>query len=405
MRARSAALAVTVGGALALTGCGASGSGGDGDLIWSMWIGSTEDQQAWDAVAAAGAEAAGVDVTLQGAPFADYWTKLSTQLGTSSAPCIVSMQSLRLNQFTDGLLPLNDLIADSDIDIDAFDEGALEAMAFDGQQYALPYDTGPLVYFYNKDAYADAGVAEPEPGWTVDDFEAAAEQLAANDQIAHASSVEDLYLEASALAYNGASIISEDGEIAVDDPDFASAVEWLASLVEQGYATRADGADSTADDNAFANGTAAGMVAGPWQVLDVNAKTDFELGITTIPAGPGGGPTFSAGSGFGISSTCADPEAALEAIGAMTSPDVLSTLASDGRAFPARTAEQQLWYDNARVDGVDVAMSAALESAIPLPGSAQGDQLNLLLAQYGAQMLNGDQPAVEVLATMSDQLG
>ena len=308
MRARSGAIAAVAAGALALTGCGGGGDAGGDALIWAMWIGSTEDQQAWNEVATAGAEAAGVGVTLQGAPFADYWTKLSTQLGTSGAPCIVSMQSLRLNQFVDGLLPLNDLIDATGFDAGAFDEGAMAALAIDDQQYAIPYDTGPLVLFYNKEAFAAAGVDDPEPAWTADEFEAAAERLAANGQIALASSAEDLTLQTSVFAYNGGRVLDEEGNYDLGDADFAAGVEWLAELVQEGYATRADGADPSADDNAG-------------------------------------------------------------------------------------------------IEGAANSFDSALASAVPMPGSVQGDQFSQLLAQYGAQMVNGDRPVPEVLATISDQLG
>ncbi|WP_166319940.1 ABC transporter substrate-binding protein [Microbacterium excoecariae] len=400
-----AGIAVAAVGALALTGCSSGSGGSDGGLVWSMWIGSTEDQAAWETVADAGAEGAGLDVTLQGAPFADYWTKLSTQLGTDAAPCIVSMQSLRVNQFVDGLLPLDDLMASGDFDAAAFDEGAMAALAYDDQQFAIPYDTGPLVMYYNRDALEAAGVSDPAPGWSVSDFEDAAAALADNDQVALATSVEDLYLEATLLSYNGTQLLSEDGTYNLSSPEAAEGVEWLAGLVADGYATRADGADATADDNAFTNGSAAMLVGGPWQLLDLNSKTDFEVGVATIPAGDAGQATYAAGSGFGISTTCDDPEAAFAAITAMTSADILGDLAEQGRAFPARTAEQQAWYDNSGVDGLQEPFDSALASAVPLPGSAQGDQFNQLLAQYGAQMVNGDRPAADVLADIASQLG
>lgn len=405
MKARSAAVAAVAASALALAGCSGDAGGGGDSLVWSMWIGSTQDQQAWESVASAGGEAAGLDVSLQGSPFADYWTKLSTQLGTSNAPCIVTMQSLRLNQFSDGLLPLDDLIESTDFDIDAFDAGALDALAIDGVHYAIPYDTGPLVLFYNRDAFAAAGVDEPEPGWTVDEFEAAADALDADGQMAFAASVEDLYIQSSVLAYNGGRVLAEDGAYDLTSPEFAEGVDWVAGLVQDGKATRADGADPSADDNAFMNGSAASMVAGPWQLIDIATKADFEVGVATIPAGASGQATFSAGSGFGISSTCEEPEAAFEAITAMTSEEVLGELAEQGRALPARTAQQPLWFDNAGIEGADASLESASASSVPLPGSALSDKFNQLLAQYGPQAVNGDRPAAEVLADMASQLG
>lgn len=406
MMKRMVGSAVAVVGLVALAGCANTPTGSsDADgMTWSMWIGSSEDQKAWETVGAAGGEAAGVTVSLQGAPFVDYWTKLSTQLGTPNAPCIVSMQSLRLNQFTSGLLPLDDLAADSDVDLSEFDPGALAAMESEGKLYALPYDTGPLVLFYNRDAFADAGIAEPAPGWTTAEFEDAAGKLQDAGTVAFGTTVEDLYLESTVLALTGGEMIASDGSVDLTSPDVAEGIDYLADMVEAGTATRANGPDSTADENAFLAGSVASVVGGPWLMLDFLAKADFEVGVATIPAGTGGGQTYSAGSGFGISSTCSQPEKAFEAITTMTSADVLSQLATDGRAFPARTASQQDWYTKVGTDGVQTAMEAALASAVPLPGSTNADKLNQLLAQYGPQMVNGERPASEVLTEMNDQL-
>lgn len=405
MKRRMMGVAAAAVGVMAFAACTPGAGGGDAQgLTWSMWIGSTDDQQAWEAVGAAGAEAAGVPVSLQGAPFNDYWTRLSTQLGSSSAPCIVSMQSLRLDQFASGLLPLDDLIAGSDVDLSEFDAGALSALQQDGAQYALPFDTGPIVLFYNRDAFAAAGVAEPQPGWTTAEFDAAAAQLQAAGQVAFATTVEDLYIESSIFAATGGTMVTDDGTTDVTASAVADGVDYLAGLVQSGVATRADGPDGSADDNAFLNGSAASLVGGPWLMINFVDTADFQIGVATLPVGPNGGGTYSAGSGFGISSTCSQPEQAFAAISAMTSEEQLSTLAEQGRAFPSRTASQQVWYDNVGIDGAQATFEAALASATPLPGSAQGDQLNQLLAQYGPQMVNGDRPAAEVLAEMDAQL-
>ncbi|MEV8603952.1 sugar ABC transporter substrate-binding protein [Streptomyces griseoviridis] len=406
MRVRTAAVAAAAVGALLLTGCsGGQGSVGGDTLTWSMWIGSSDDQKVWDGVGDTGAQASGKKVSLQGSPFADYWTKISTQLGTSAAPCIVTMQSLRVNQFADGLLPLDDLIKSTGFDTGAFDEGAVKALAVDGKQYAIPYDTGPMLLFYNKDAFAEAGVGAPEPGWTVDDFQAAATALKKKGQVALATTVEDIFLEGTILSVTGGTMIDDSGKVALDDPKTAEAVDWLAGLVKDSTATRADGADASADDNAFINGTAAAVVGGPWNSLDFKAKAKFDVGVTTIPSPEGAQKTYSAGSGFGISKTCSDPAAAFTAITAMTSEKTLATLAKDGRAFPARTAAQSAWYQNAGIDGAKAALDSALASAVPLPGSADGDKLNQLLSQYGPQMVNGQKPAADVLAEISRHLG
>src|SRR3990170_2937736 len=300
---------------LALTACSSGGSEAsqtDESLIWSMWIGGTEDQAAWQKVADAVTAADNIDVSIQGAPFNDYWTKLRTQLSTGSAPCIVAIQSLRAANFTDVLVPLDDLAAEAGTDLSEFDETALDAMKVDGDLFALPYDTGPLMMFYNRDLFAQAGVDEPQPGWSVSDFEAAGAALKTAGKQLYATTAEDLFLESSILAYNGGRLVAEDGELDVTNAEFAEGLDWLGGLVKDGEATQAS-SDPSADENAFVSGDVATYIDGPWSLLGTKSKATFELGVTTIPAGADP-TTFSAGSGFGISQQCAYPEQAYKAV-------------------------------------------------------------------------------------------
>ncbi|MGO8279579.1 hypothetical protein ACC761_39565, partial [Rhizobium ruizarguesonis] len=58
----------------------------------------------------------------------------------------------------------------------------------------------------------------------------------------------------------------------------------------------------------------------------------------------------TAGSGFGISTTSKNKDAAWKAIQVLTSSEALSYLAEQGRALPARTASQSAWYKVAAKD-------------------------------------------------------
>ncbi|GAA5190677.1 hypothetical protein GCM10023346_08200 [Arthrobacter gyeryongensis] len=102
-------------GLIGLTGCGGSSSGSTADgktaMTWAMWVGGTEDQKNWEKVADDVSNTLGdVKITLQGSTFQDYFTKMSTQLSSNTAPCLVAVQSLRTAQLKDGMLPLDDLV-------------------------------------------------------------------------------------------------------------------------------------------------------------------------------------------------------------------------------------------------------------------------------------------------------
>jgi len=403
-----AGLAAAAAATLVLTGCSSGSSASDGQskdaLTWAMWIGGKEDKAAWQKVADTVGSKDDVDVTIQGSPFNDYWTKLRTQLSTGTAPCIVSIQSLRAANYTDVLLPIDQMAKQADLDLSEYDQTGLEGMKVDGKLYGLPYDTGPMLVFYNKDLLAKAGVAEPEPGWTTDEFEADAKQLKAAGTTAYGTSIADIPLESQILGYNGGRVIGEDGTLDATDAKFADGLDWLAGLVKKGYATQAS-SDSSADGNAFVSGDVAMYSDGPWSLISQKAKVKFDLGVTTVPSGTSGASSYAAGSGFGISKQCKYPEQAFRAIETMTSEDVLTSLAEQGRAFPARTAAQQTWYDNAGIDGAEDTLKAALEKATPLPGNKQSDQLNQLFTQYAIQAINGQTSGKDTMSSIASQLG
>ncbi|MHC6222652.1 extracellular solute-binding protein [Arthrobacter sp. MMS24-S77] len=151
-------------------------------------------------------------------------------------------------------------------------------------------------------------------------------------------------------------------------------------------------------------GNTAMSIDGPWSLLDVKAKAKFKVGVTTLPAGPGGGKTFSAGSGWGISKQCATPDKAFAALKEMTGDKVLGDLAAAGRALAARTAQQPKWIDNAGIPGVAETLKSAEATAVPMPSNTNSDQLGQLFNQYLVKSINGQQSAADVMKDIAAQL-
>lgn len=394
--------------AAALTACssGTSSTTDQGttgeDMTFAMWIGGQEDQKSWGDIAATSAEKGGPTLTIQGAPWSDYWTKLQTQLTANDAPCVVGMNSTRMGAYVDGLAPLSDL---GDVNLEDFDPTIIEAFQRDGEQYALPYDTGPIIFFYNEDLFTAAGAEVPQPGWTTDDFMAAAEKLKAAGTPILAPSAEDMYMESLILNYNGGRIRTPEHELELDNAKFAEGLDWMASLVKDGYAIEVLGADPANDDNQFLAGTVAGIVDGPWSVISYRDKAQFKMGITTVPKGPEGAGVWSAGSGFAVSKNCADQAGATKAVTILTDLENLTSLGEVGRAFPARLDAQDAWVQNTELEGAGDVMELAQEESQFMPSHPASNQLQQLYAQYLQQAINGQVPSAEVMSQIASQIG
>src|SRR5215204_5555839 len=168
-----------------LLGAGACGGGGgtSGKLRWSMWSDTPEETKVWKSLAEDVHEKnPDITVKLETVTFADYWDKLSTQIASENEADIVAMQSLRMPGFAarGALQPLKPFIEDdSGFDVNDFFGAIRQGLSVDGELYALGYDIGPIILYYNKDLFDKAGVGPPpaETSMSWEEFREKAEQL------------------------------------------------------------------------------------------------------------------------------------------------------------------------------------------------------------------------------------
>jgi multiple sugar transport system substrate-binding protein len=409
-RAGAAAVAVL---ALVTAACGSGGGGGsttaDGrtTLVWNMWSGSTAEVEAWNHLAGM-VTAAHPDITLefQTSSFDDYWTKLAAQASGGDTGCILGVQSYRAPSIAQLLVPLGDMLGGAGVAAGEFDQSIWRALQVDGQQLAVPYDFGPLIVFYNADRFRELGVPVPTVDWTVQDFLSAAQSLTTGGKYGFAVyPIIDSVIPWS-LSLEGTSPVTPDGRLDLTQEGFVAAVQWYADLVNQLKVAPQVAAtnDPTPALNSFIAGDAAMVVDGPWQLVNVADQAAFEVGVAPIPAGETGSHSQVAGSGFGISQTCAEPEAAMRAISVLTSPEALQYLAEQGRAFPARTAQQESWF-SPELAGARDGLQAAIANGVPAPAPENYTQVSQLFRQYGVQAVNGQQSVPDFLNTVQQQAG
>src|SRR5690554_4661888 len=140
-------------------------------LNFSANDGHEEDLDA--IVAAFEEENEDVTVQVETVPYADYFTKLQTDVagGTVADTFELNYENFVTYAENGSLAPLED------IDRDAYNESLLDAFSRDGAQYGVPTSFSNVVLFYNKDLFEEAGVDTPTNDWTWDDVRTAAEAL------------------------------------------------------------------------------------------------------------------------------------------------------------------------------------------------------------------------------------
>jgi ABC-type glycerol-3-phosphate transport system substrate-binding protein len=374
-------------------------------LTWFMWSGSEAEVTAWKHVADLVTQTyPDITVEFQTTSFPDYWTKLPTLAASGKLPDIVSLQSLRAPGFAGLMTPLDDRIKAKKFDIDSFDPSILKGLSRDGRQFALPYDFGPLILYYNHDLFTKAGLTPPRPGWTEAEFDQDAKALTKDGNYGFGISTPDAFI--AFARSEGAAYLDAQGRLDLANPGLEKAFAAYAGLVtaqKVAPLVQASGTQSSSVANGrFTSGSIAMYVDGPWQLINVKKKAGFTVGVAPIPAREAGSLTVSAGSGFGIARTSKHQDEAWKAIQVMTGPAAEQYLAEQGRAFPARKAFQRYWYDAAAqgVIGARETLPAALEHAAPYVTTPNWSSVSALFEQYAPLAFAGSEPAGKVLETI-----
>lgn len=169
-------------GAVLLAGCAGGGteaaSDGDVELRWIMSADSQKEVDVWNHLAdMVHEEFPNITVTFESTPFRDYYNKLTAQAASNDLACIAGLQAQRVPDVGSLFTDLTSSFATTGFEIDGYAPSIVEGLQQDGKQLAVPYDLGPYVLYYNKDMFDAAGVPLPTPGWSVEEFMAAAEAL------------------------------------------------------------------------------------------------------------------------------------------------------------------------------------------------------------------------------------
>ncbi len=374
-------------------------------LTWFMWSGSEPEVVAWKHVAELVHEKyPDITVEFQTTSFPDYWTKLPVLAASGKLPDIISLQSLRAPGFAQLMEPLDARIAADKFDIGAFEPSIIKGLQRGGKQYALPYDFGPLVLYYNTELFAKAGLPEPRPGWTEEAFMKAARALTKDGTYGFAVSEPDAFI--AFARSKGASYLSDKGDLDLTNAGLKKAfADYVALVTKEKVAPLfpASGTQSSSVANGrFTAGNVAMYVDGPWQLLNIKKKANFRVGVAPVPVRSAGSITITAGSGFGISATSRNKDAAWKAVQVMTGPEAEKYLAEAGRAFSARKAFQENWFATAAQDvtGAREAINAALATAEPFVTTPNWSVVSALFLQYAPLAYAGSETPEKVLETI-----
>jgi raffinose/stachyose/melibiose transport system substrate-binding protein len=327
-----AALACLV--ATACTGGSPVGDSGDddGDAKSLKWlIEEPEDAAALKALKehiGTFEKESGIDVQVSTLPFDNMRTVLQTQLRSGEGPDVFNWGS---GPSFGGALAEAGLLYDL---TDAYKEHnwqvydfAKDRVTVDGKIYGIPGEMETIGLFYNKQIFADLGLAPPT---TFDDLLAACEKIRAAGKIPLAVGDKEGWEGGHLLSMALSSAIGSDGMEALfngekswDSPEVVSSLQDWKTFDDSGSLPKSPtSVDYDTSTSIFFSGKAAMIPTGSWLVGEIDDNTDFGVGYIPFPA-PDGRGIFTGGLGSGpfVSATTSKKDAAIEFLDFLASPE------------------------------------------------------------------------------------
>ena len=227
-----------------------------------------------------------------------FYTKVQTSAAVGEGPDIMTYHASRIplavSQGTLAEITADDM-ATMGLSADTFAPATWEAVQVEGKQYAVPFDTHPIVLYYNKDKLAAAGLIGdnglPAGLNGIENFSAAMTKLQAGGTkwgmaVTTADGGFAFRLIYSYLCQQDGSLGSDGAWLPGDSPEkLAKAVKVIADWVAAGQAPSY--IDYPAAVALFTSGESAFMVNGVWEVptmvdLEKQGKL-FNWGAIELP--------------------------------------------------------------------------------------------------------------------------
>jgi multiple sugar transport system substrate-binding protein len=347
--------AAAVGAALALAACsggGGDGGGGSSDAEAAtgpitVWYSNNEQEVAWGEamVEAWNADHPDEEVTGQEIPAGSSSEEvIGAAITAGNAPCLIyNTAPSAVGQFErqGGLVNLSDLADGADYIEARSGDAAEQYRNADGDYFQLPWKSNPVMIFYNKDLFAQAGLDPEAPALsTYDEFLTAARTLvesgAARYAINPAPTSEFFQMQFDFYplyaAQTGGTQLVEDGAATFASEDGYTVANLWRTLYEEGLS----GQEQYQGD-AFADGISAMSIVGPWAVA---VYEDVNWGAVPVPTADGVPPeetwTFSDAKNIGLYSACENVGTAWEVLKFSTSEEQDRALLETTGQMPIR---------------------------------------------------------------------
>ncbi|WP_105318445.1 ABC transporter substrate-binding protein [Thermus tenuipuniceus] len=313
-------------------------------LVLASW-GSQEEIKAYQEVLKVFQEKnPGIQVEYINIPSAEYLAKITAMMAAGTPPDVFFLNNIDFpGMASRGVLaPLDAFIQRDRYPTADIFPGILKAFQWEGRQYGLPRDVSNLVVFYNRTLLKKAGLPDPKPDWTWEDFLRYARALTVEKdgkRVQWGVSFQTFYLfwEPWVWSAGGRFYGPDHSRFLLNSP---ASLEGLQFYLDLRYKHHVAPTPEEAQDRGaftmFLNGQTGMIVDGRWRVPTLKARAKFDFDVVPFPRGKAGSIVDIDGSGWVIAAGSRNPEAAWKLLSFLAGPEANRIFTRTGLIIPAR---------------------------------------------------------------------
>jgi multiple sugar transport system substrate-binding protein len=324
-------------------------------------------------------------VHLENVPQDSETEKVTTELAADDLPDVLRVTGSNVQQWIRraAFLDLTSRTAAAGLDLSDFYSGPLDQFRWHDGLWGVPDSASPEVVYFDRKAFAEAGLTPPDATWTYEDMRTAALKLTVDAAGKHPGETGFDPASITRWGWNGgvtyywqdAAIESLGGELCADadcttmsftDPATRRAFDWWVGLVRDDHAGLADpygGSQTGVPGDPFLSGKAAMGSNGSFAIGQLNAAGTIDYDIVPPFLGTDGKRhTPLSTNGYVISAKSKHPDQAWALLQALVTPAFLeSTWGKPGHAVPARRSVAASVIDTAHPPVNQKAILEAME--------------------------------------------
>jgi len=352
--------------------------------------------------------------------YADTTTRAITAARGGNPPQLAILLSVDMFALIDEdiILPWDDFVTEEEQEnwIGGFYDSFMRNSQTGGQTWGIPFQRSTPVMYYNKEAFAAAGLDPETPPATWDEMVEMGRELTLRDDSGNVtqwgvripSSGFPSWLFTGLVASNGQDGLANDAgtEVYFDTPEVIGALEYLVSLADEHEIMAPGILDWGATPRAFMDGESAIAWTTTGNLTNIRSNAPFDFGVAMLPAkerrgAPTGGGNFYLFEG----SSDEQLQAAVDFVKWATAPEQAASWSIDTGYVAPRPDTWETDAMRAYAEEVPGALVARdqLEFAVPELSTFEGPRITQIINDAIAAAIVGDMTPADAMADAQSQ--